>query len=455
MGKLRFYFTVIITKLIIKFMHLVGRNATDFPGRIALKLCPDILGRITPPKKVIAITGTNGKTSTNNITMSVLKHAGYSVIENSFGGNINSGIASILLTHSDWKGVCHQDVACLEIDERSAVRVYPYLKPDYMLVTNLQRDSMMRNAHVEYIYSILDQYIPESTKMILNGDDLISSQLGKKRASQTFFRFALQENEICRDNIIKDITVCPKCGSEITWNFVRNHSIGQGHCPNCDFGSPAAKYVLETIKDGKCTIAYDGIKEEFPVVGYRTSDYYNTCACIALLKEFGLTSKQIADGLAAAIVPTSRYQEVVINGKRIISILSKGMNAIACSNSCDVVSRDPKKKAVIMFLDDVNDAKKSSEMVNWIYDVDFEFLKDENITQIIYGGKRHVDYHIRFALAGIDEEKLTCIESDVKTPEYLDVEACENIYILFDMYSVAEYKQILAKVKEKCERLGK
>ena len=236
MKRFRFKFTLWITKFIIWFMKLLGFNATNIPGEIALKLYPDILKMITPPKCVIATTGTNGKTSTNNILSQTLRNCGYTVIDNGFGSNIISGIVSCLITNCDLNGVCHQEFACLEVDERSSIRVYKYLHPNYLLCTNLQRDSMMRNANVQFIFNIINDNLPQSTKLVLNGDDLISSQLGKGRNKQrTFFKVSLQENEICRDNLIKDIVVCPQCGSKIEWDFVRNHSIGQGHCPNCDF----------------------------------------------------------------------------------------------------------------------------------------------------------------------------------------------------------------------------
>jgi hypothetical protein len=41
--------------------RLLRRNATYFPGLLALKLCPDFMGRVGKPKKIIAVTGSNGE----------------------------------------------------------------------------------------------------------------------------------------------------------------------------------------------------------------------------------------------------------------------------------------------------------------------------------------------------------------------------------------------------------
>ncbi|MGI6608296.1 MAG: MurT ligase domain-containing protein [Erysipelotrichaceae bacterium] len=453
MGKIRFYLTLFFTKFVLRFMKFLGFNATDTPGRIALILCPDIIARIKPARMVIGVTGTNGKTSTNNILSQTLKNAGYSVMDNSFGSNIPSGIASTLIKYSNLRGVCDYDFACLEIDERASLKIFPYLTPDYLICTNLQRDSMLRNANVEFIFSIIDQYLPASTKLILNGDELNCCQLGKgKNVSRTFFRIDLQKDEVCRNNIVKDVTVCLECGSNIKWDFIRNHSIGQGHCTNCSFGSPKCKYIMRYVKEGSIFIEIDGNLTEYPLIGFRTTDYYNQTAVISLLKEIGLTDKEIIQGLKNASIPKSRLEEYDINGKKIISILTKGFNAIAVSSSFDVIAKDETKKSVLIFLDDTRDAAKSSEVISWIYDVDFEFLNNKTINQIIVGGKRSVDYLIRMLMADIKKESIiNCLEP-LDTADYLELKDSETIYLLFDVYNIPIYRKVLEKVKQKCHK---
>lgn len=63
-------------------------------------------------------------------------------------------------------------------------------------------------------------------------------------------------------------------------------------------------------------------------------------------------------------------------------------------------------------LDDLGDAEETSENTAWIYDTDFEFLNDDSITQIICSGVRRTDYKVRLLLAGVPEEKITCVEKE-------------------------------------------
>ena len=42
--KLRVMIAVLACKLCRSLIRLLGRGGTDFPGRVALKLCPNLLG---------------------------------------------------------------------------------------------------------------------------------------------------------------------------------------------------------------------------------------------------------------------------------------------------------------------------------------------------------------------------------------------------------------------------
>ena len=186
MGKLRFFIALWAAKLSIVALKITQHNGTNFPGVLALKLCPQFLKYADKPEKIIAVTGTNGKTTVCNMLLDILTMDGNKVLNNKMGSNINSGIASSLIYGSRIFGKCKYKMGVFEVDEMSALRVFPYMKPDYLLITNLSRDSIMRNGHPEYIAGILDRYIPDSTKLVLNADDLISSAIAPKN-SRVYF----------------------------------------------------------------------------------------------------------------------------------------------------------------------------------------------------------------------------------------------------------------------------
>ena len=60
MGKLRFLLALWLAKLSVPALKITRHNGTDFPGSLALKLCPDFLRYVGKPGTIIAVTGTNG-----------------------------------------------------------------------------------------------------------------------------------------------------------------------------------------------------------------------------------------------------------------------------------------------------------------------------------------------------------------------------------------------------------
>ena len=97
MGKLRFLFALWMAKLSVPALKITRHNGTDFPGTLALKLCPDFLKYVGRPKTIIAVTGTNGKTTVSNLLADTLEKAGHRVLINRAGSNVASGIATALL----------------------------------------------------------------------------------------------------------------------------------------------------------------------------------------------------------------------------------------------------------------------------------------------------------------------------------------------------------------------
>ena len=73
MGKLRFLFALWMAKLSIPALKLTRHNGTDFPGSLAVKLCPDFLKYVGKPKTIVAVTGTNGKTTVSNMLNDILE----------------------------------------------------------------------------------------------------------------------------------------------------------------------------------------------------------------------------------------------------------------------------------------------------------------------------------------------------------------------------------------------
>ena len=99
--------------LVCKLGHFIGGfvgKGSSMPGKFALKICPYILRQVTLPPYIIAVTGSNGKTSTVEMIAAILRSEGKNVVYNEEGSNQIEGVTTTVLTHSTFGGVMKADV---------------------------------------------------------------------------------------------------------------------------------------------------------------------------------------------------------------------------------------------------------------------------------------------------------------------------------------------------------
>ncbi len=453
---IRYYLAFYLAKLSVVALKIIRRDATQFPGKLAITICPNFLQMIEKPKTIIAVTGTNGKTTVCNMIEDCLRENNYEFIDNQLGSNTNSGIASTFIKGAKLSGKQKKDMAVFEIDERSSIRIYPFMKPTYLICTNLFRDSLMRNAHTEFISSMLTNNIPKETKLILNGDDLIVSNLAPDNERVYFGINRLDTDTDTCQNIARDIIVCPKCDSKLKYEFVRYNHIGRAHCSKCDFSSPKIDYEVTNIdfENKKMTIRHEEKNEVYDIINNNIINIYNMLATITLLRELGLTDEQINPVLKKQKIVDTRYFKETVGKVEVVTQLAKGMNPIACSRAFDYVRKESGNKAVFVLLDDLHEAASGSENIAWHYDTDYEFLNDDSIKQILTAGARYLDTKVRLEMADIPMEKVVCQRDEISLVDKLELNGIDKVFILHDLYSIKLKEEIKDRVVKKLREMG-
>ncbi len=444
----RFYFAMFAAKLANTTQHMLKMNASYFPGKLALKLCPDFFGRVDHPENIIAVTGTNGKTTCCNMALNILEANGYKVLNNRLGSNVDAGVATSLVQGSTLFGKAKYEYALFEVDERSSKRIYSYITPKYILCTNLFRDSIQRNAHTEFIFNFINSNLPKGTHMILNGDDVISGRLAPENP-RTYFSVLPMDTDIdACESIVNDMSICPVCHTNLEFSHVRYHHIGYAHCPSCGFKLPEAEYKAAADRSAMTmTVTHDGKEHTYSLVNDSIFNIYNEVAVIALMTEFGLSPEQIAQPISDINVVSTRHSHETYKGMKIVTNLAKSLNPVACSCVFDYVRRDKTTKEVILVLNAAHGTWESSENVTWLFDTDFQFLGGDEIKRIIIGGRRAEDEKLRLLIAGVPEEKITCIYDEKETTKLLKLD-CESVYILHDLNFGALGAQLKENVKK-------
>ncbi len=395
----RFWLAVIVGRLV----HFVGKfsgRSTSIPGNFALKICPDFLKRLTFSGKIIAITGSNGKTTTSNQIAHILRSNGYSVADNQKGSNLTPGVVTTLLCSCKMNGVVPQDYVVLEIDERFARIIFRDITPYIFVVTILLRDQVVRNGHPDIIMDKINQGIGKDVMLVLNANDPISQNLApdNKRVYYGMNRTSHSFDEC--EYITNDCKVCPHCFAPINYNFFHYNHIGDFACSKCDYKTPTPNFIADNIDVPNSTYTVNG--NPITVTYNALFHFLNTTAAFATCTLLGLQPRQISSAISTFVVSKERYGKFQLDGRNSTLILSKH-NPVSMDQSISYTISQTGKKTVIFF---VNNAYNTFENdVSWLYDTTFERLVGK-VDHVICLGTRAYDVAVRLKLAGFSPEIL-------------------------------------------------
>ena len=153
--------------------RMAGRGGgTSIAGMVARRVDPGILRALVAEQgvTVLAITGSNGKTTSARFTAAILRGAGLPVAHNQAGANLVQGVTSLAVGAADLRGRVEPTVMVTEIDEGALPLVAPEIKPRGVLVTNLFRDQLDRYGE---IYAVADAF--EVVAAVDNGPSLLKA----------------------------------------------------------------------------------------------------------------------------------------------------------------------------------------------------------------------------------------------------------------------------------------
>lgn len=459
MNKIKMIATIGVCKVLIFGLNLFGFSANNLPGNICLKIYPNILLDMKLPKLLVFITGTNGKT-VSSITLShILREKGLTVVNNKEGSNMNSGIISKMIKYSNLAGEIKADAAVLEVDEDVTAKLCKQLHPDYLLVTNLYRDSISRNAHPDFVFEKLEK-IPGEPTLILNADDMLSCTLGREGNRKIFYGAAKAPlaTDQC-ENIICDVKVCPQCTMPITYEYIQFHHIGRAHCEHCGYSMPKPQIYADEINSEINTYRInDKIRSQSALQTFPTGnlfEIYNNLAIVSLCLDLGYDLEFLTESLQSLSKAGGRYEEVRVNDTDIISMVGKSQNPISCSQSFAKAKTITGKKVILIAVNDREYGLHShNEDTSWFYDTDFEFLISDDVLKYIAIGPRANDVALRLVLAGADPGKIEITyQYDTKVVKLIDYDAVKGGTILyfFEVY----FREWSKKLKQALVMEGK
>ena len=466
---LRTLLAVAAAKAALKACHLTGRPGSSLPGRTALKIDPHIIAPLAEQVRrgIIVTCGTNGKTTTNNLLCSALEAQGFCVVSNRLGANMMEGVAAALATAASPLGNLHADYVCLEIDEASSVHVLQYLKPDYMILTNLFRDQLDRYGEIDLTMKALEKAIRlvPSMTLVINGDDPLTAFLAKKSGHRVV-SFGVSEQttpevdsspgvyspeqttpEVDSSREVREGRFCENCGAPLQYDFYHFSQLGIYRCPSCGFGRPAIDYnasgvrlspelFFDVIESGAAPVRISA-----PLTGFY--NVYNILAVYSVLRELSLPVGKLEEVLhdfkpqfgrgESFHVGEGAHQKILLN-------LAKNPAGFNQNISAMLQDRSPKDLVIV-----INDNAQDGRDVSWLWDVDFDRLADDTIRSITVSGLRALDMQLRLKYVEIGSDLASSVEEAI---DRRLADGCDNLYVLVNYTALFETHKYLERIQK-------
>lgn len=420
---------------------LLGKKSSSSPGEYALRICPKLINDLNKlvKKKIIVTCGTNGKTTTNNLMCSALEAQGYKVLCNRLGANMLNGIATAYLQAADLFGGIDIDYACLEIDEAYTPILFDHFKPDVMVITNLFRDQLDRYGEIDITSDIIKRAIAKvpDLKLVLNGDDPLCVQFGEGKKS---YYYGISEKVLPQLDDTKEGRFCPVCGEEQAYHYYHYSQLGDFYCPHCGFKRPEIDFEVKNVSlRTPMRFTLNGQKMEINYKGFY--NIYNLIAVYGAMTVIGEDVEDFSKLLSGYKPQIGRMQEFPFR-KPVILSLSK--NPAGFNQAIATVNTDDRKKDVIIA---INDKANDGRDVSWLWDVDFDKIKDDNLNTLATTGIRKWDISLRFKYADINVDLITSDMGEaVKKALESDSDA---VYVLVNYTALYSTEAVLKELLKK------
>ena len=394
--------------ILCKILHKDNGNML---GKIVKKLSPDILKSIKIDCPVIAVTATNGKTTTNNAIRYMLEQNGKKVVSNREGNNMETGIITTLIKSCTLTGKIKADFVTFEVDESYVPIVFKKIPLNTLVVLNFFRDQLDRNGEVESLILKINEFLKTyDGNLVLNNDDPNVARLGRANENnKNVYYFSVDKYKYATEEQSEagEGKFCPFDKTRLEYEYYQYSHIGKFKCPKCGYGEENLYTKVENVDLDAKTFKEEDISYEFLANNIYT--IYNYAAVISVAKLYDLDAKET---IKTFKLDNGRAENVKINGCETIINLAK--NPTGANVSLRTLNEDTEEKELLFVL---NDNSADGHDVSWIWDINFNV---QNVTRIVTAGTRAYDMAIRIKTSGFDANKIE---------PYLDLkEALQALY---------------------------
>ena len=376
MQKLKFILTLLIGKGLMLFSNIFAKGrGTNMPGAKANRLMPDFIGHFTgiDPEKVIFITGTNGKSTANNMIVHALRDSGRTVCSNLEGANMIGGIATALIRNSTLTGKVTTEFFSFEIDERSLAGIYKYIPAKKVCITNLQKDQVQRNGEPDYIVQKFRKVFNDDMTFFLNDGEPRSKSFEDFSDKVYYYGVDKTQYSFVKDKFYDVTMPCPKCNDKIYFDYYNVDNVGKFHCAGCDFSSEEkVDFYAQNVDFSECSFDCNGYR--FTVTNKEPFYIFNYALCIAVCTKLGMTNEELQKSFSNFKNISGRMETLKYKTKTLKYIRIKQENPETLQTALDYIAKDESPKILLMGLEELKDFDPYYTNTFYAFDVDNVYL---------------------------------------------------------------------------------
>ncbi|MDD3925832.1 MAG: MurT ligase domain-containing protein [bacterium] len=411
LDQIRLYAGIAAGKSAAGLCRILGAGGgTNWPGKLSLAICPEILSRLSREfqRGSIVVTGTNGKTTATRMLAHVFSGLGWEITSNFTGANLLAGVTAAVVRDAGLTGRIKSDLALLEADEASVPRLSSETRPRAIVVTNIFRDQLDRYGELDNTARLIGRGLSQLEKddyVFLNADDPYVAALGKSvKARVVYFGMDCDYEDENDEFKITESRYCRDCGGRLTYGRTYYSHLGTYICLQCGLKRPDTSFTVTGLQvrgiDGysfrlASPLGQTELRLKLP--GFY--NIYNALAVAACAVTYGADLDLIRDRFGSFTSAFGRMERLSVNGRKVYIVLVK--NPVGLNEALHTVVESGLAGHVMIA---INDNFADGRDVSWLWDGGFEMLGRDGVAgrKIIVSGIRAEDMALRLKYAGLD-----------------------------------------------------
>ena len=345
-----------------------------------LLLDPAALVRLAAGRRIVLVSGTNGKTTTTSLLNAALATRG-PVVSNALGANLPPGVTAALAAAPPGTRQ-----AALEVDEAWLGRVAAATAPEVMVLLNLSRDQLDRNNEVRRLSAAWRASVAEraatssAVHVVANADDPLVAWAALASPSVTWVGAGQRWTA--------DAAGCPGCGGRIHFAAPPGDPGTGWSCSNCELRRPA----LDVWLDGGDVVTATGDRFALHLQLPGRVNRANAAMAMSAARQLGVRPADALAAMAGMSEVAGRYRTIRVGAISARLLLAK--NPAGWLEVFDLLAPPP-RPVVVAINARIADGKDPS----WLWDVPFERLRGR---LVVATGERSHDLAVRLHYAEVD-----------------------------------------------------